>query len=781
MIKELYLENWKSHEKSYIQFDKINLIIGKMGSGKTSITDAISYALFGNFSDLNSKRIKLEDIIMKKPVEKFFSKVVLKMQINGKEYEVIRTIEKGKGSYSEVKENGKIIVSGTTESNNFLKKILKIDFDTFINVVYAEQNKIDFFLNLERGERKVKFDQMMGIEKMERIRKTAVSLKNRLLDIHKEKDRLYSQLVSENLENKLREIKNQINELSEKIEKYKKEKEKIGFEVKNLEESVEKGKMIEKEINELERERIKIETNIKNLEKFLEEISKEVGNLERSVLEDEIKNLTFQINEADKKLKEFSVKINDLEKNKDLLAKNLLEINFILERRDKLIKELEEIKDVEIKSLELSNEIEKLKSLEDEKINSIKNIEIEIKKIANVLSLLEREESACPVCKSPLDKKRRLELKAEYKDLESKLSLEKEEIKKELEEIKKRLNELENIQKDISRKIIKIENIKSELEKLKSYNINDKIELENKINKIKEEISSLKNESEKINEELLKLKNQIKEKNLLIEKIERLNSYREEIIKLKETLEKVLTELESLKKVEEYVKLSENEKTLKEKKIELEKLNSEIISSQKILNILESREKEILERIKMQEKLKSEKEYLERVIKDLEILEESVKIAQAKVRSMLLDAINYYLSIYWKKLYPYRDYIDARFVASENDYVLQIKDSLGRWIELDKVASGGERTLAAICLRIAFSKVFSPILNIIIFDEPTHNLDENAIYQFAKIINENFPEIFDQVFIITHDERFKSIVNANIIKVERDKLEDKPSQIVQEI
>ncbi|MEM0476363.1 MAG: hypothetical protein QW367_01845, partial [Candidatus Aenigmatarchaeota archaeon] len=297
------------------------------------------------------------------------------------------------------------------------------------------------------------------------------------------------------------------------------------------------------------------------------------------------------------------------------------------------------------------------------------------------------------------------------------------------------------------------------------------LEKEYKIKNIKEEIEKMKDEKHK--KEVAK-----KEIEYILEKIEKIDKLEKELEDLENNLENLKNRLKDLVEIEEYKNLKNYENFLKEYELKFENIKLEIENNKKLLNVLLQRKKEIEDRISLREKIKSEKNYLERVIKDLNILEISTKEAQLIVRNKLIDAINYYLSLYWKKIYPYRDYVDARFIATEDDYILQIKDSLGRWIELDKVASGGERTLAAICLRIAFSKVLSPILNIIIFDEPTHNLDEEAITQFARIINENFSEIFDQVFIITHDERFKSIINANIIRVERNKFEDLPSKVI---
>ena len=48
-INRIYLENYRIHEKLEVEFDKgINLLLGENGKGKSSILEAIGYALFGS-------------------------------------------------------------------------------------------------------------------------------------------------------------------------------------------------------------------------------------------------------------------------------------------------------------------------------------------------------------------------------------------------------------------------------------------------------------------------------------------------------------------------------------------------------------------------------------------------------------------------------------------------------------------------------------------------------------------------------------------------------------
>ena len=71
MITRVKMVNWKSHLDSELKFSKgVNALIGIMGSGKTSVMQAIAFALFGTFSALGSKKLALDDLVMSKPQKK---------------------------------------------------------------------------------------------------------------------------------------------------------------------------------------------------------------------------------------------------------------------------------------------------------------------------------------------------------------------------------------------------------------------------------------------------------------------------------------------------------------------------------------------------------------------------------------------------------------------------------------------------------------------------------------------------------------------------------------
>jgi len=164
MLTNLELINWKTHINSSIKFQKgVNLFIGIMGAGKSSITDAISFALFGTFPDLIHRKIKLIDIITNKPDQKKYCEVKLSF-FKDYDYTVIRRID-DKGTTSAVlKKENNIIQESSSKVTEEITTILSIDYDTFSKAIYSEQNRLNYFLELTKKDRKNQIDEMLGLD-----------------------------------------------------------------------------------------------------------------------------------------------------------------------------------------------------------------------------------------------------------------------------------------------------------------------------------------------------------------------------------------------------------------------------------------------------------------------------------------------------------------------------------------------------------------------------------------------------------------------------------------
>jgi DNA repair exonuclease SbcCD ATPase subunit len=145
---------------------------------------------------------------------------------------------------------------------------------------------------------------------------------------------------------------------------------------------------------------------------------------------------------------------------------------------------------------------------------------------------------------------------------------------------------------------------------------------------------------------------------------------------------------------------------------------------------------------------------------------------EAVLRNRLVSSLNSIMQSIWPELYPYQDYVSLKIEARKDDYLMQACMSVNgadSWQPLDAVASGGERSVACLAMRIALSMVIVPNLRWIILDEPTHNIDSNGIGKLVEVLGSTLPNIVEQVFVITHDDALRQITGASIYQFERDK------------
>ena len=216
MIEEIKLENWKTHKDSLMKFKKgTNLIVGIMGSGKSSVLDGISFGLFGTFPAMERKRVKLENIISYGESE---AKLELKFNWSDEKYKIIRKIVKTKKKATtdaELYKDERIIEKGSNAVRKRIEEILGIEYELFTRAIYSEQNNIDYFLNLDPRKRKTEMDSLLGLDKFEKARSNIVSVINRIKASRKQDEIGYDSKKIEEMEKKIME-KNSESKLFEK-------------------------------------------------------------------------------------------------------------------------------------------------------------------------------------------------------------------------------------------------------------------------------------------------------------------------------------------------------------------------------------------------------------------------------------------------------------------------------------------------------------------------------------------------------------------------------------
>ena len=159
IINNISIKNFRSHSNTNLSFKQgITTIIGQNGSGKSSIFEAMNYALFA------PRKIKLSDTI-KRGTDFFL--ISFEFEILGKKYKVIRG--RGKKNINYLYENDILYSDDNNSVNNKIMEILNMDNDVFSNAIYIKQGEISSFIQITPAERKRLMGKLLGIEKYEQV------------------------------------------------------------------------------------------------------------------------------------------------------------------------------------------------------------------------------------------------------------------------------------------------------------------------------------------------------------------------------------------------------------------------------------------------------------------------------------------------------------------------------------------------------------------------------------------------------------------------------------
>lgn len=254
MIRQLRLRHWKSHELTEVTFGKgTNLLVGAMGSGKTSVLEGICFALFGTFPSLKSKRVKLAEIVMQRPTKYDEASVELWFDVGSVEYSIERTIKNG-ASEAFLRAGGRMLESGSERVTETVSRILHMDYDLFTRAIYSEQNRVDYFLTLGRGERKKQIDGLLGIDRLESARSNAGTLTNKIKALKAADEAFLQGIGSEQVESELLRMRVELEQVAASeagLKRKHAEQERGLLQAQKLVEGLE---MLERRFNELSRQ-----------------------------------------------------------------------------------------------------------------------------------------------------------------------------------------------------------------------------------------------------------------------------------------------------------------------------------------------------------------------------------------------------------------------------------------------------------------------------------------------------------------------------------------------
>lgn len=779
MILEIGMKNWRSHANTVLKLQEgTNVLVGPIGSGKSSVLDAIEFALFGSIEAVESRRLKMDDLVRRG--EERAEVWVRFLSPEGEEYVVRRWLTKGKGTGAEMrKADGEMVTDGTRNVTEKVCAVLGITRDLYQRAIYSQQNRLDYILELQPSKRKEKIDELLGLLKFEEVRKHFGSLAKRLESVAREHEMKIEEFRKDRSIAMIEEMRVQLSAEGALLASKEAEMVKVEGELLEVREKCARLRDLERRISEVRGALSRLEGSLEQARNQAELLRRSLGGM-AEVPEGALRSEEERVKKELGELRGLEEELRRREREIFQWKSGLMaERKARLEEIERLRREIERKREKKARLEQLRGERpdEEIGRLETE----LRRISEEIGRIGTIvreasrtIEELGRAGSTCPVCESPLSEERKAEL-AEKKRREV------EEAEKRLGQMREREAEVSQRIREVRRKIEEMRAIEKEVEDLgrkegelaaASARL---AEIEAELPAVEEELARIGMEIGEVRARMEKAENRMREISKVIQDRENLKRMEEEIGRReaeREELRRRLSELEAAFDGEE---LSRGEKRLEDLQGQLRRLESDVSSGRERIRQLEERIKEAEERKRTIERWEREVKIRQEMAGALKALQQVLARVQVELRQEFLREVNEVMNELWTELYPYGDYTGIRLMAREGDYELQMRERGGGWVSVEGIASGGERTVACLVLRVALAILLAPKLKWIVFDEPTHNLDERSVQELARVMRERLPGIVRQILVITHDPTLEAAVSGALYRFTRDKEADGPT------
>lgn len=764
MLKSIRIENWKSHLATELYFGAgPNVLVGIMGSGKSSVVEAMSFALFGTFPALQSKKVTMDQLLLSAP-QKDSAQIEMEFVSGGKLYKVKREVKRGKGSSAEIRVDGELLEVNPQNVNKVVKNVLGMDYDLFSKAVYSEQNGIDYFLRIPKGQRMEHIDRMLKLDRYERAREGCIFLRNKVKSRASELLSVIADLEAGKPEESLKRSTKEAKAIEDEMQDMSMNARSIHESIDGMEKKLSGAESIKLSYDDARSEARSIDAGLAEMDTVISQKRKKL----ESGLPDDVKKLASELEAARKALTEARGKERDL---REQMASMNTTIRMLredtipeLNRRNREKVEREGLlQGLEKQFPGIEETMPKLKSQLDKAIQDVSSMEAERKEIKKNLSSLgvgkcpTCEQEVTPIMKKSIEKKRR--------DALSLIGARLLERRAALETLDKRYKKLDAAYMEISmirsqlRDYEDIATRLSEIEKTVTDNKRRSSTLVKQITSASSEVANLESKERELATGLERSRS-LAEEAILLKELEAKRVLRQE---RRQELAKDLERLSGLLEGVDITSLREDLTTLKSERASLA---ARLEATEKLLREKMMMVKELEGKVDVLSRYKNDVSVDEGSMQTLQKLESILGVTQQQLRQEFIKSVNSIMDALWPELYPYGDFTEIR-LGVEDDYVLQLRRR-DEWLSADGIVSGGERSLACLALRVAFSLAFMPKLRWLMLDEPTHNLDRNAVEKLSEVIRERSHLFAEQVFVITHDERLSEGMPS--IRLERDKM-----------
>ncbi|WP_052435422.1 AAA family ATPase [Sulfurospirillum cavolei] len=775
-LKTLSLQNFKRYATYEMIFEEgLCGILGRNGSGKSTIFEAVFFALYGEYKNKE---------LLKTAGTEGNVKVELTFFINEKEYTVIREFRgRVMTAYASLKCGDETITTGAKEVTIAITKLLGMGKEAFLHTVFASQKELTALSSMKNDDRKTMMRRLLGLEKIDKIEGL---IRDTLRDLNRDIKNESAQLMSEEalkalqIEQSTKEQALKALEVQIKALEAEQQKIKLGYEhSKAIVDLQQKAK----------------ETKAQKLQAVTKaEQSITIHQQQLKSLEEELKALQLQQSAYEKDLP-LKVKLSTLDKalnnqdslktaflKKDALEKELAQLRIEFTHRKNevasLSKEIEPLEVLKKQIIEQQTTLTQHKAslqIIETAMNDIKTLIAtqnakltETKEKVEGITKLGRE-SACPVCTRPLIDQYDNVLASLTKEMNDVISKQIADATKSLhvkiqehQAQQKCVQEAERIYNATNTQIALLTSKTQDL--AKAQKLFSEVETRGKANKQALDALGVIAYDEKAHEQIKiehkALKAQVDELLKLEALIETIPFKITTLTALQKQLTEEEKELKALQKIlsadaykeEVHTKaIEEASRIEKQKDAHTEEMHKMALEQSNIIHSIEALKKEIAQDTKAREALKAKEKDQSDYIKLKEIMAEFKTHINARVAPRIGEVASEMFVRITRGKYQHIE------VSPEFDFFIYdngVKYPIERF-------SGGEIDLANLVLRIAISKTLGELsgsgnIGFLAFDEVFGSQDEERRIRIMEAFH-TISESYRQIFLISHETEIKEM------------------------
>lgn len=168
-LRYMELRNYRKFREARIEFpDGVVAIVGNNGTGKTTILEAVTWALFGNASSV--MRDNKEGVVSFGAPPGDECSVVLEFDLGEDTYRLARSMRvKSLKTDASLEVNGKILATGDTDVTKAIVNKLGMDHQAFFVSVFTKQKDLNALANLGPADRKKLVARMLRVDSLDKV------------------------------------------------------------------------------------------------------------------------------------------------------------------------------------------------------------------------------------------------------------------------------------------------------------------------------------------------------------------------------------------------------------------------------------------------------------------------------------------------------------------------------------------------------------------------------------------------------------------------------------